>query len=250
MIDSHTHLASCRGDEEELVAAAREAGVRRMLTVGMDEDSNAAAIAAAERHEEVFACVGRHPNSAAGFGESMAAAVEELTAHPRVRAVGETGLDWYRDSAPRESQRAAFSAQIGIARRAGLPLVIHMRDSADDTFAQLAAEAEDVTVVLHCYSAGPDRVEAAARQGWFMSLAGNVTYPKAEELQEAARLIPDELLLVETDAPYLSPQPYRGKPNQPANVVATAEFVAGLRGASYGELEETVEANGERLFKW
>lgn len=250
MVDTHAHLGICEPADGELVGAARDAGVHRILTVGMDEASNREAVATAEAHEEVLACVGRHPNAAAGFGERAAAEIEELARHPMVRAIGETGLDYYRDRAPREDQRAAFEAQIEIARRARLPLVIHMRDSVDDTFAVLASAAEGMTLILHCFSAPPERVAEAAERGWYCSFAGNLTYPRAERLREAARLVPLELLLVETDSPFLSPQPHRGKPNQPANVVATAERLAELRGLSYEELEGAVEANAARAFGW
>lgn len=250
MVDTHAHLGICEPADGELVGAARDAGVHRILTVGMDEASNREAVATAEAHEEVLACVGRHPNAAAGFGERAAAEIEELAEHPMVRAIGETGLDYYRDRAPREDQRAAFETQIEIARRARLPLVIHMRDSVDDTFAVLASAAEGMTLILHCFSAPPERVAEAAERGWYCSFAGNLTYPRAERLREAARLVPLELLLVETDSPFLSPQPHRGKPNQPANVVATAERLAELRGLSYEELEGAVEANAARAFGW
>jgi TatD DNase family protein len=220
-----------------------------VLTVGMDEESNRAAIATAEAHEEVFASVGRHPNAAGGFDSHAAADVERLAAHPKVRAIGETGLDYYRERAPREDQRAAFEAQIEIAGRAELPLVIHMRDSTEDTFAALAELAGDLTVILHCFSA-PERIADAAERGWYCSFAGNVTYPRAEELRAAVRAVPEELMLVETDAPFLAPQPFRGKPNQPAHVVATAEAVAELRSQSYQELERAVEANSARVFGW
>jgi TatD DNase family protein len=220
-----------------------------VLTVGMDEQSNRAAIATAEAHEEVFASVGRHPNAAGGFDSHAAADVERLAAHPKVRAIGETGLDYYRERAPREDQRAAFEAQIEIAGRAELPLVIHMRDSTEDTFAALAELAGDLTVILHCFSA-PERIADAAERGWYCSFAGNVTYPRAEELRAAVRAVPEELMLVETDAPFLPPQPFRGKPNQPAHVVATAEAVAELRSQSYQELERAVEANSARVFGW
>jgi TatD DNase family protein len=222
----------------------------------MDELSNREAIAAAEEHEGVFASVGRHPNSAAGFDESAAKDVEELAGHDVVRAVGETGLDYYRDTSPREEQRGAFRAQIAIARRTGLPLVIHLRDQAgthdamEDTFATLAAEAEDVTVILHCCSVPPDRLGEAVERGWYCSFAGNVTYPKSDDLRETARRVPDDLLLVETDSPFLAPQSVRGKPNQPANVIETAELLAAERGVSYAELERTVEANAEHVFRW
>lgn len=250
MVDTHAHLGMCEPGDQDLVAAAREAGVRRILTVGIDDASNREALAIAEAREEVFACVGRHPNSAAGFDDRAAAKVEELAAHQRVRAIGETGLDYYREGAPRSAQRAAFEAQIELARRTGLPLVIHMRESVDDTFEVLASEAGGVTVILHCFSAAAERVAEAAERGWYCSFAGNLTYPRAEALREAARLVRDELLLVETDSPFLTPQPQRGRPNQPANVVATAERLAELRGLSYEELEETVEANAARAFGW
>jgi TatD DNase family protein len=220
-----------------------------VLTVGMDEQSNRAAIATAEAHEEVFASVGRHPNAAGGFDSHAAADVERLAAHPKVRAIGETGLDYYRERAPREDQRAAFEAQIEIAGRAELPLVIHMRNSTEDTFAALAELADDLTVILHCFSA-PERIADAAERGWYCSFAGNVTYPSAEELRAAVRAVPEELLLLETDAPFLAPQPFRGKPNQPAHVVATAEAVAELRSQSYEELERAVGANSARVFGW
>ncbi len=249
MVDTHAHLSVCEPPDAELVGAARDAGVRRILTVGMDEDSNRQAIAAADAHDEVLACVGRHPNGAAGFDEAAAADIERLAADPHVVGIGETGLDYHRDRAPRADQRKAFSAQIEIARRAGLPLVIHMRDSVDDTFASLTAEAEGVSVLLHCFSA-PERLDEAVERGWHCSFAGNVTYPKADELRAAAAAVPDELLLVETDSPFLAPQAVRGKPNQPANVVATAERIADLRGIAYAELERIVEANAARLFGW
>ncbi len=250
MVDTHAHLGFCEPGDADLVAAAREAGVRRVLSVGTDEDANRDAVAAAEAHEDVLACVGRHPNYAEGFDGAAADEIERLAAHQRVRAIGETGLDYYREGAPRAAQRAAFAAQIEIARRTELPLVIHMRDSVEDAFDVLRTTAEGVRVILHCFSAGPEAVAEAAERGWFCSFAGNVTYPRAEQLRDAARLVPDELLLVETDSPYLAPQPVRGKPNQPANVVATAEARRRGREVRYEELERTVEANAARLFGW
>jgi TatD DNase family protein len=256
VVDTHAHLGLCESGTEELVASARQAGVRRILTVGLDEETNREAIADAERYEEVFASVGRHPNSAAGFDDDAAASIEQLAAHPRVRAIGETGLDLYHERAPLDAQREAFAAQIEIARGAELPLVIHMRDpegsseAVDEALGTLAEQGEGVGVILHCFSAAPEKVGLAAEHGWYCSFAGNVTYPKAGSLREAARLVPEELLLVETDSPFLAPQPVRGKPNQPANVVATAELVAAERGLAPAELDLLVEANAERVFKW
>ncbi len=256
MVDTHAHLGACEPADGELVAAARDAGVRRILTVGMDERSNSDAVKAAAEHDEVFACVGRHPNEAAGYDERAAAAIERLAGDPGVRAIGETGLDYYRDRAPREAQRTAFGSQIEIARRAGLPLVIHVRDrdgaaeARDEAWRTLADEAGDVTVILHCFSAPPESVDEAAGRGWYCSFAGNVTYPRADSLREAARRVPGELLLAETDSPFLSPQPHRGRPNQPAHVVATAERLAEIREVGYAELESQVEANAARALRW
>jgi TatD DNase family protein len=239
-----------------VVAAARRAGVGRILTVGLGEDSNPEAVRAAERSDEVFAAVGRHPNSADGFDRRAAEAIEELASRPEVVAIGETGLDFYRDRSDPEDQRRAFSDQISIARGAAKPVVIHVRDpdgsedAVSEAFATLDREADGVTVILHCFSAGPAWAQRAGERGWYCSFAGNLTYPSAEPLREAAALVPDDRLLVETDSPFLAPQPMRGKPNQPANVVATAERLAEVRDVPYGELERTVEQNAARAFGW
>jgi TatD DNase family protein len=249
VIDSHCHLDTCKPDDAELVRRARELGVNRIATVGMNDASIERAVAAANAHEEVVAIVGRHPNEAEGFQAHDIEPIEAAAADPRVRAIGETGLDYYRDYAPREDQLRAFEAQVGLAKRAGLPLVIHTRAAEDDTFGVLRERADGVTVIMHCFSV-PDRLEECVERGWLCSFAGNVTYPNATDLQAAAREVPADLLLVETDAPYLSPQPVRGKPNEPANVVRTAEFVAELRGVRYEELEQAVERNAARVFGW
>ena len=249
MVDTHCHLDSCEPPDAELVAAARAAGVRRIATVGTDPSSIERALAAARAHEDVVAIVGRHPHEAGGFGDGDLAVIERAAADPEARAIGETGLDYYRDLAPRADQRRAFEAQVDLAARSRLPVVIHTRAAEQDTFAVLREHAERVTVVLHCFSA-PSRLDECVERGYLCSFAGNVTYPKATDLQAAAREVPDELLLVETDSPYLSPQAVRSKPNQPANVVRTAEFVAELRGVGYDELEATVERNAARVFAW
>lgn len=255
MIDSHTHLFLCEPSEAELVVAAREAGVTRMLNVGLGGEANATAIDAAERHQEVFASVGCHPTDAGDFDDAMGEEIARLAAHEKVRAVGETGIDYYRETASPAEQRRAFEAQIEIARERGLPIVIHCRDpegettASDDAFKVLDARAAGLTVILHCFLA-PWRVEDAIERGWCCSFSGIVTYPASDDLREAAAKLPDDLVLVETDAPYLAPQPVRGKPNEPAHVVATAEAVARVRGVSYEDLERTVEANARALFGW
>ena len=249
MVDTHCHLDACEPPEAELVARARAAGIDRIATVGTDPDSIERGLAAAREHDEVVAIVGRHPHEATGFSERDLEGIERAAADPLARAIGETGLDHYRDHAPREDQRRAFEAQLELAGRLGLPVVIHTRAAEENTFALLAEHAADVTVVLHCFSA-PSRLEECVERGYLCSFAGNVTYPKATDLQTAARELPGELLLVETDSPYLAPQPVRGKPNEPANAAHTARFVAELRGVPYEELERTVEANAARVFRW
>jgi TatD DNase family protein len=249
VVDTHCHLDSCKPPDAELVERARSVGVRRLATVGMDDASIARALAAAEAHPEVLAIVGRHPHNAEGFDRAALDRIEAAAAHPRARAIGETGLDYYRDRAPREDQRRAFERQLDLAARTGLPVVIHTRAAEEDTFAVLRERASETTVVLHCFSAS-GRLDECVERGYLCSFAGNATYPKAADLQAAAREVPDHLLLVETDSPYLSPQPVRGKPNEPANVTLTAERVAELRGVSYAELEQVVEENAARVFGW
>ncbi len=249
MIDTHCHLDRCKADPAELVAAATAVGVNRIATVGMDGSTIANALALANAHEQVVAIVGRHPHNAEGFDQAGVEEIERAAADPRARAVGETGLDYFREHAPRDDQRRAFQAQLELARRVELPIVIHTRAAEEDTFDMLREHADGLTVILHCFSA-PKRLDECVENGYLCSFAGNVTYPKNRELHDAARRVPDELLLVETDSPYLSPQPVRGKPNEPANVVATAEFVADLRGVGYLELEQAVERNAARVFGW
>ena len=246
MIDSHCHLDSCKPPDDELVARARESGITRIATVGMNTGSIDRALAAAHEHDEVFAIVGHHPNEAGTFGDAALAAIGRAATDERAVAIGETGLDYYRDYAPRTDQRTAFEAQIDLAREHGLPLVIHTRAAEDDTFDVLRDRADGVTVVMHCFSA-PGRLDDCVARGYGCSFAGNVTYPKATDLQEAARSLPSELLLVETDSPYLAPQPVRGKPNEPANVMHTARFVAELREMAFEELEDVVDANAARV---
>ena len=250
MIDSHTHLEMCEPSDAELVEAAVSAGVGRIVTVGIDGASCRAALAEAEAFPQVYAAIGRHPNSATGFDDADLAELAALAAHPRCVAIGETGLDFYRDGAPRADQERAFRAQISLAREAGKPLVIHTREAADETLALLDAEGAGVRVILHCFSM-PDRIEEClAHEDWWISFAGNVTYPKAEALRTAAVRVPAARLLVETDAPFLSPQAVRGKPNQPAHVTLTAQALAVERRVPYAELEAAVEASAAEVFGW
>ncbi len=249
MNDSHTHLDSCEPANAELVAAAQAAGVARLLTVGMEAASNRTALAAAAEFAGVFAAVGRHPNAAAGFSDADLADLTELAGHEHCRAIGETGLDYFRETAPREDQLRAFHAQIDLARVTGKPLVIHSREAQDDTIAVLREHAGGVRVILHCFSM-PERLADCVEAGWWISFAGNVTYPKAYALADCVARVPRDRLLVETDAPYLTPQIVRKQRNQPAFVVHTARFVAERRGLEYTELEALVDRNAAELFGW
>jgi TatD DNase family protein len=250
MVDSHTHLSFCEPPDAELVEAAVEAGVEKLVTVGTNGVSCREALQAAEDFPQVYAAIGRHPNEATGFDDADLAELRALASHERCVAIGETGLDYYRDGAPRSDQERAFVAQIELARETGKPLVIHTRAAEDDTLAMLRERAEGVKVILHCFSMASRIEECLEYDDWWISFAGNSTYPKAPELRAAAVRVPASRLLVETDAPFLSPQPVRGKPNQPANVVHTARALAIERRVSYEQFERDVTAAAAAVFGW
>jgi TatD DNase family protein len=249
VIDSHTHLELCEPPDSELVAAATAAGVTRMLTVGIDGASCRAALAAAEAFPQVYAAVGRHPNAAKGFDDADFAELRALAAHERCSAIGETGLDLYREGAPLADQQRAFAAQIALARETGKPLVIHSRAADAQTLAQLQSEAAGVSVVMHCFSM-PEQLDECLRRGYAISFAGNVTYKSAGDLSAAAKRVPQDSLLVETDAPYLTPQAVRKQRNQPAFVAHTLAFLAELRGVGVQELADAVQRNAAGVFGW
>ena len=244
MIDTHAHLTAL-DDAEAAVERATEAGVTRILTVGTDVEDCRRALAVAERHERVFAILGIHPHEAGAATADDLATVRDLLAHPKAVAVGETGLDWFRDYAPRDEQRRLFAAQLDLAAELAKPVVIHTRAADEDTLAALEDFAG--TVVLHCFSS-PRMLRTALDRGWYVSFAGNVTFPNAVELRLAATQLPPELLLAETDSPYLAPQPVRGKPNEPANVVHTLAALAQARGEEPAELERQIERNATECF--
>jgi TatD DNase family protein len=237
VIDTHAHLESCPGGPEAAIAEAADAGVDRILTIGREQ-----AVELAAHNGGVWAVVGWHPHEAA---EADVAALRPLLSQPRVVALGEVGLDFYRDNAPRDDQRRVFSEQIDMANETGLPLVIHTRDADDETFPML--ERAQVPVVLHCFSS-PVRLDEAVSRGYMLSFAGNVTYPKAVELQEAAARAPAELLLAETDSPYLAPVPFRGQRNEPAHVARVVEALAALRGTDPARLAERTSLAFDGLF--
>lgn len=251
VVDTHCHLELCAAPVDEIVARARATGVQRIANVALEPRQAADAIALARRHDEVFAIVGCHPNSAQLLDADGLRALREAAAaaSDSVVAIGETGLDYYRAGAPRETQIRAFRRQLELAAELSLPVVVHSREAADDTLAVLAEHERRTPVVLHCFGM-PERIGECVERGYYCSFAGNVTYPAAHQLREAARMVPDELLLVETDAPFLSPQPVRGRPNEPSNVRLTLAALAELREVSAAELAATVERNARRLFGW
>jgi TatD DNase family protein len=245
VIDTHAHLDACAEPADALVARASQAGVERIVSVGTGLESCRETLAIAGRHEGVFAALGVHPHQAADEDAERLAELRELLADDAAVAVGETGLDYYRDYAPRDRQLVLFERQLELAAELGKPVVIHTRAASDDTATVLEPFAG--TVVLHCFSA-PELLPVALDRGYYVSFAGNVTYPKAEELRDAVRAVPAERLLVETDSPYLSPQPRRGRANEPANVVHTAAALADARGAEPAALAAQLDANAAAAF--
>jgi TatD DNase family protein len=244
VIDTHAHLTSLE-DTDEAIRRASEAGVARILTVGTNVDDCRRALALAERHEGVFAILGIHPHDAGTVTADDLAALRELLAHPKAVAVGETGLDWYRDYAPEDAQRRLFAAELELAAELGKPVVIHTRAADDDTLAALAEHPG--TVVLHCFSA-PHMLPTALERGWYVSFAGNLTYKNATDLRVAASQVPLDRLLVETDCPYLAPQPVRGKRNEPAYVVHTLAALAKATSSEEAALRPAIDRNADECF--
>lgn len=244
MIDTHAHLDALE-DADAALARARECGVRRVITIGTDLPGCRRALELADSHEEVFAVLGIHPHEAGTATAADVAAVRELLAHPKAVGVGETGLDWFRDYAPHDAQTRLFERLLAVAAETGKPAVIHTRAADADTLAVLAGFSG--RVVLHCFSS-PHLLEAALERGWYVSFAGNATYPKAVDLRLAATLVPAERILAETDSPYLAPQPVRGQRNEPAHVMHTLAALADARGEDVRELERQIERNAAECF--
>jgi TatD DNase family protein len=243
VIDTHAHLDALE-DPAAAVARARDAGVTRIVTVGTDPVSWAKMLPIVEEYDGTYGVAGIHPHAASS--EFDLDALERLLAHPKIVAVGEIGLDYYRDYAPRDAQTKIFIYQLGLAKRAQLPVVIHNRAADDDTVSILR-QWFDGTVVLHCFSS-PGLLPDALERGWYVSFAGNVTYANAEDLRDAARAVPAELILAETDCPYLAPQPVRGKTNEPAYLVHTVMALAEARGEEPVALAARIDANATAAF--
>jgi TatD DNase family protein len=244
VIDTHAHLAAL-DDPDAVVARAAEAGVTRILGVGTDVEDCRRMLLLAEAHDGVFAILGIHPHEAGVATDDDLAELRRLLEHPKAVAVGETGLDWFRDYAPRDDQLRLFAAELELAAELGKPVVIHTRAADEDTLAALADH--EGTVVLHCFSS-PRLLPAALERGWYVSFAGNASFPKAVDLRLAATLVPADRILAETDSPYLAPQPVRGKPNEPAYVMHTLAALAHARGEEPDALERRIDANATACF--
>ena len=248
VLDSHCHLDIVDTPVEEQIRSARAAGIARIVTIGCDLRSSRFAVDAAAEFDAVYAAVAIHPNETTGISDAVLGDVERLAAHPKVRAIGETGLDYYRDWAPKEDQHRSFRAHIEIAKRTGKALVIHDRDAHDDVLGILDEVGAPEKVVFHCFSGDARMAEVCAENGYVMSFAGNVTFKNAEPLREALKVAPPDLLLVETDAPFLTPVPHRGKPNASYLIPHTVRAMAEVKGMDVADLCIAIAANGERVF--
>jgi len=250
--DSHAHLDDRKYDldRHEMLMRAVEKGVGYITNVGYDIPSSRRSVALAEKYPFIYAAVGIHPHDASGAGEAVLADLRELAVHPKVVAIGEMGLDYYRNLSPRNIQQQVFRQQIDLAAETGKPIIVHDRDAHGDVMAILKEEKAAATGgVLHCFSGSPEMATECIKMGFYISIAGPVTFRNARKLYEIAMMVPLERLLVETDAPYLTPEPHRGKRNESAYVVHVGERIAELRGLSTEELAMATTENAKRLFR-
>ncbi|HHX73688.1 MAG TPA: TatD family hydrolase [Firmicutes bacterium] len=251
LTDSHAHLTDGRFREDyaQVLERARAAGVTTIINVGYDLASSAAACELAAKTEGLYAAVGIHPHEASCYTEETARRLRELATHPKVVALGEIGLDYYYNHSPRHVQQDVFRKQLRLARELCLPVIIHDRDAHGDIYRILCAEkAQEIGGVMHCFSGDTNFAVNCLQLGFYLSLAGPVTFKNAGELPAVARMVPPERLLIETDAPYLAPVPYRGKRNEPAFVRLVAEKIAALRGMEPGEVAELTSRNARAVF--
>jgi len=250
LVDTHAHLddEAFAGDLPAVLTRAAEAGVGAVVAIGTDSSSSRQIVALAERYPSVYACPGIHPHEAGTAGPEAVRALADWTVHPRVVAVGETGLDYYREFAPRPAQAALFRAHLELAGRSGLPVVIHCRDAYPDVLAILD-EFPGVTCIFHAFSGSPQVAGECARRGHYLSFAGPLTFPGVRRPVEVARVVPLERVLLETDAPHLSPHPFRGRRNEPARVRVVAERLAAVRGITLEEVAAATTANALRVFR-
>jgi len=253
--DAHTHMDILGLPVDEVVATAQAAGIRRVVNVGCDLPSSRWSVTAAAEHPDVYAAVAIHPNETGAVyreREPVLAAISALARDPKVVAIGETGLDYYRDHSAQDVQQAWFRAHVEIARRTGKALMIHDRDAHEDVLSILAEYAPwpPDSVIFHCFSGDGAMAARCAEAGYLMSFAGNVTFKNAGALREAAAVAPAELMLAETDAPYLTPLPHRGKPNSPAMTAYTIRYLAALKDLDVADFCAVLQSTGSRVFRW
>ncbi len=250
LFDTHAHLDDGRfeNDLEDVIGRAREAGVERMISVGADLPSSERAISIAGAHEDIYASVGFHPHGAVEFTEEYAGRLTEMCSREKVVAVGEIGLDYYKDYSPREAQRIAFRRMLELALEVDLPVIVHNRDSADDCLDIMSKFRGKIRGVAHCFSGNQAVADRFLDLGFYISFSGTVTFPNAKKLADVARIVPDDRILIETDCPYLAPQQQRGRRNEPAWVGYVAERIAELRGIDLSLIAEITTRNSEELF--
>ena len=250
LVDSHAHIDDERfdADRDEVVARALAAGVSLILNVGADMGSSARSVALAEKYSGIYAAVGMHPHDAKDMRETDYTQLEQWTKHPRVVAIGEIGLDYHYDLSPRPVQKEVFLRQLDLARKTGKPFIIHEREAHADTMEIIRSAARGLKGVFHCFSGSVETAREYLKMGFYISVAGPVTFSKSGKTKEVAKYVPLDRLLVETDSPYLTPQPHRGHRNEPAYVRLVAEEIASLRNLPLEEVAAATTANVRRLF--
>lgn len=250
LVDSHAHVDDERfdADRDQVLARAAAAGVSLIVNIGADMESSARSIALAEQYQAVYAAVGMHPHDAKDMRESDYIQLERWTAHPKVVAIGEIGLDYHYDLSPRPVQKEVFLRQLDLARKTGKPFIVHEREAHADMLDIIRTAARDLKGVFHCFSGSVETAREYLKMGFYISVAGPVTFAKAAKTKDVARFVPLDKLLVETDSPYLTPQPFRGKRNEPAYVRLVAEEISRLRDVSLEELAEATTNNVRNLF--
>ena len=250
LADSHAHIDDERfdADRDEVVARALAAGVSLIVNIGADMASSARSVALAEKYPGIYAAVGMHPHDSQDMKENDYRQLEQWANHPKVVAIGEIGLDYHYDLSPRSVQKEVFLRQLDLARKTGKPFIIHEREAHADMLDIIRYAARGLNGVFHCFSGSVETAREYLKMGFYISVAGPVTFPKSVKTKEVAKAVPLDRLLVETDSPYLTPQPFRGKRNEPAYVRLVAEEIANLRDISLAELAETTTANVRRLF--
>jgi len=251
LVDTHAHLqwASFDKDREKVIRRAREVDVKCIVNIGFDLDGSKEAIELAEKHEGLYATIGIHPHNASQLNENILDKLRKLSENPKVVAIGETGLDYYRNLSPREAQKKAFEAQLFLAQELGLPVVIHDREAHADTLEMLSKFKGKIKGIMHCFSGSKEMAEQCVKSDFYISFAGPITFPNSHKLHETAKWIDLNKILLETDSPWLAPQEMRGKRNEPAFLLSIAKIIAKLKGISVDELAEATTENAKEIFQ-